>query len=144
LLGCHLSPPTKGLQTSDVQIQLPREVLPTNQLKGKASASATRNEGRSASIGASIGVDKNGWLYLINLVEGGPAANSGAILHGDRLVGIKTTPETPEFAMVHTLTKAQVINLIQGPEGSQLTLWIVRDFQSHYVTLTRAVLSPPE
>ncbi len=96
-------------------------------------------ESDTASIGASIGVKNGNWLFLIDFVEGGPVDKNGVIREGDRLIGIKESPGA-EVVDVHSLSQQEVVDLIQGAPGTEVTLRLMRNYTTFFITLERELI----
>jgi carboxyl-terminal processing protease len=73
-------------------------------------------------IGASLESD-DGTCKVLALVPGGPAARSGLLKPGDRIVGVAQAGQPPVDIVNMPLTRA--VQLIRGPKGSTVSLTIV-------------------
>ena len=73
-------------------------------------------------IGASLESD-DGTCKVLTLVPGGPAARSGLLKPGDRIVGVAQAGQPPVDIVNMPLTRA--VQLIRGPKGSTVSLTIV-------------------
>ncbi len=75
-----------------------------------------------AGIGGSLEAKGGNWV-VGSLVPGGPAARSGRLHPGDRIVAVAQGDGEPEE--VTDLPSWRVVNLLRGPEGSAVSLTIV-------------------
>jgi carboxyl-terminal processing protease len=73
-------------------------------------------------IGASLESDE-GTCKVLTLVPGGPAARSGLLKPGDRIVAVAQAGQPPVDIVNMPLTRA--VQLIRGPKGSTVTLTII-------------------
>ncbi len=86
-----------------------------------------------AGLGAQI-VEGGRGIYLVNLIEGGGAAESGALKEKDLIVkinGVSTVDMDPEEFRNHSL----------GVEGTQLEIEVLRDGKIQKATVTRRQVS---
>jgi carboxyl-terminal processing protease len=74
-------------------------------------------------IGASLRVD-DGYCKIMELIPGGPAARSGLIKNGDRIVGV-SQKQGEEFTDVIDLPINQSVSLIRGKKGTPVLLNII-------------------
>jgi carboxyl-terminal processing protease len=74
-------------------------------------------------IGASLRV-QDGYCKIMELVPGGPAARSGQLKTGDRIVGAAQKPGD-EFTDLVDLPLAQTVEFIRGQKGSPVVLNII-------------------
>lgn len=74
-------------------------------------------------IGASLRA-RDGYCKVMELVPGGPAARSGLLKNGDRIVGVAQQPGN-EFTDLIDLPLPQIVELIRGKKGSSVTLNII-------------------
>jgi carboxyl-terminal processing protease len=73
-------------------------------------------------IGAALGMD-DGLCTIRELVPGGPAALSGALKPGDRIVAVAQDGKAPVDVTSMPLTR--IVALIRGPKGTVVTLTIL-------------------
>lgn len=73
-------------------------------------------------IGATLQAD-DGYCKIRELVPGGPAARSGKLKIGDRIVAV--TPPGKEPVDLMDLPLPQAVELIRGPKGTDVTLTII-------------------
>jgi carboxyl-terminal processing protease len=74
-------------------------------------------------IGATL-QSKDGYCEVMELVPGGPAANSGLLKNGDRIVGV-TQVKGDEFTDLIDLPLTQTVGLIRGKKGTPVILSII-------------------
>lgn len=74
-------------------------------------------------IGATLHSD-DGYCKIMELVPGGPAARSGLIKNGDRIVGV-SQKEGDEFTDLVDLPLSQAVELIRGKKGTPVHLNII-------------------
>ncbi len=74
-------------------------------------------------IGATL-QSKDGYCKVMELVPGGPAARSGLIKTGDRIVGV-SQKAGGEFTDLVDLPLPQTVELIRGKKGTPVTLNII-------------------
>jgi carboxyl-terminal processing protease len=87
-------------------------------------------------IGAALGTE-DGVCTIRELVPGGPAALSGALKPGDRIVAVAQDGKAPVDVTSMPLTR--IVALIRGPKGSVVTLTIMPAAGARkIVRLTRA------
>lgn len=70
-------------------------------------------------IGATL-VSENGYIKIVELVPGGPAARSGKLKVNDRL--IRVTQENGESTDLIDMPVSQAVSFIRGEKGSKVTL----------------------
>lgn len=73
-------------------------------------------------IGAQLRDDLNG-LTIISLLEGGPAQQSNLLKVGDRIIAVNKEP-------IIGMEITEAVELIRGPENSDVSLTIVREYES--------------
>lgn len=73
-------------------------------------------------IGALLSMEGD-FVEIVELITGGPAAQSGSLGPGDRIVGVGQSPDAIEDVVGWRL--ADVVDLIRGPKGSEVTLEII-------------------
>jgi carboxyl-terminal processing protease len=73
-------------------------------------------------IGGSLKL-KGGYSVISDLVPGGPAASSGLLKPGDRIVAVAQGVSEPVDIM--GMPSSQVVELIRGPKGSTVRLTII-------------------
>jgi len=73
-------------------------------------------------IGGALEV-RGGYSVITDLVPGGPAANSGKLKLGDRIVAVAQYGGEPVDIM--GMTASQVVELIRGPKGTAVRLTII-------------------
>ncbi len=74
-------------------------------------------------IGATLRSD-DGYCKIMELVPGGPAARSGLLKAGDRIVGV-SQKEGAEFTDLVDLPLSQAVDLIRGKKGTKVFLNII-------------------
>ncbi len=74
-------------------------------------------------IGATLQSD-DGYCKIRELVAGGPAARSGLIKNGDRIVGVAQSAEE-EFTDLVDMPLTQAVDLIRGQKGTPVRLSII-------------------
>ncbi len=74
-------------------------------------------------IGATLRSD-DGYCKIMELVPGGPAARSGLVKVGDRIVGV-SQKEGDEFVDLVDLPLSQAVELIRGKKGTPVLLDII-------------------
>ncbi|MBI3211069.1 MAG: PDZ domain-containing protein [Simkania negevensis] len=74
---------------------------------------------RLFGIGAQLRDDLSGFT-LVRLLEGGPALRSGKLKEGDKIIAVNKEP-------VVGMEISDAVELIRGPEGSSVTLTILRE-----------------
>ena len=74
-------------------------------------------------IGATL-QSKDGYCKIMELVPGGPAARSGLLKSGDRIVGV-AQKEGNEFTDLIDLPLSQTVDLIRGKKGTHVYLNII-------------------
>ena len=92
--------------------------------------------GKFSGIGAQLGV-KNGLPTIVAPFDGSPADQAG-IKAGDIIIRVDSQDVT-------TLPLNQVVNLIRGPQGTQVTLTVLRPDESKRldITITRGEIDVP-
>lgn len=90
-------------------------------------------------IGATLTTD-DGYIKIVELVPGGPAAKEGTLQPGDRIIAVAQDGEEPVDVMDMSLDRA--VNLIRGPENTKVTLTFIpgskgRGAMPEFVTITR-------
>lgn len=82
---------------------------------------------------------KNGYCVVNDLIPGGPAARSGRIKPGDRIVAVAQDGEEP--VDVVGMPSSEVVDLIRGPKGSKVQLTLIpagaNDLTRRTVSLVR-------
>lgn len=73
-------------------------------------------------IGATL-ANEDGACTIHELVPGGPAAQSGALKAGDRIVAVAQATGAPVDVTAMPLTR--IVQLIRGPKGSPVTLTVL-------------------
>lgn len=76
-----------------------------------------------AGIGATLQTDDD-FCKIHELVPGGPAARSGKLKVGDRIVAVSQKANT-EGTDLFDMPLAQAVDLIRGPKGTDVTLTII-------------------
>ena len=86
-------------------------------------------------IGATL-TTENGYIKIVELVSGGPAAKSGKIKVNDRIVSV--TQENGETIDLIDMPVSKAVQYIRGKKGSRLTLSIIpgHDDSAHPVNVT--------
>ena len=74
-------------------------------------------------IGATL-QSQDGYCKIMELVPGGPAARSGLVKNGDRIVGV-AQKEGTEFTDLVDLPLSQAVDLIRGKKGTNVYLNII-------------------
>ena len=92
-------------------------------------------QGKYTGIGIYVSFSTTGYPTITGTVPGSPAAASG-LKAGDQVVKVGDKD-------VKGLTAEQATALIQGPEGTQVTLTIMRGSQTLTFTITRAQIQVP-
>ena len=88
-------------------------------------------------IGAML-TSEGDFVEIVELITGGPAAASGELSPGDRIVGVGQSADAIEDVVGWRL--GDVVDLIRGPKGSQVYLRILpagQDGRERTVTITR-------
>ena len=75
-----------------------------------------------AGIGATLQA-ADGFCKIRELVPGGPAALSGKLKNGDRIVAVNQPGKAPVDLM--DMPISQAVDLIRGPKGTEVTLTII-------------------
>ena len=75
-----------------------------------------------AGIGGTLQT-KGGYCVISGLVPGGPAARSGLLKPGDRIVAV--AQDGGELVDIMDMPPSQVVELIRGPKGSTVRLTII-------------------
>ena len=75
-------------------------------------------------IGAALRTD-NGFTFIESLVPGGAAARSDKLQPKDKIIAVKQTGEEPVSTI--DMDIRDVVKLIRGPKGSEVTLTILRE-----------------
>lgn len=73
---------------------------------------------RLFGIGAQLRDDITG-LSIVRIIEGGPASTTGLLKEGDKIIAVDGSP-------IIGMEITDSVNMIRGPEGSELTLTIIR------------------
>jgi carboxyl-terminal processing protease len=76
-----------------------------------------------AGIGATL-QEEDGYCKIRELVPGGPAAKSGKVKVGDRIVGVSQNHGKDTTDLID-LPLPQAVELIRGPKGTDVTLTII-------------------
>ena len=76
-----------------------------------------------AGIGATL-LAEDGTCKIRELVPGGPAARSGKLKVGDRIVAVSQGPDK-EAVDVVDMPLPQAVDLIRGPKGTEVTLTLI-------------------
>jgi carboxyl-terminal processing protease len=76
-----------------------------------------------AGIGATL-QEEDGYCKIRELVPGGPAARSGKVKVGDRIVGVSQN-HGKDTADLVDLPLSQAVGLIRGPKGTDVTLTLL-------------------
>jgi carboxyl-terminal processing protease len=92
-------------------------------------------QGEFSGIGATISMDDDGYLSIVEVLPGGAAEQEG-LLAGDRIVLI-------DGAAYTGLDLNGAVALLHGDEGSKITLLIRRDAGEFEKTLIRAKIVTP-
>ena len=87
-------------------------------------------------IGATL-VSENGYIKIVELVPGGPAARSGKLKVNDRL--IRVTQENGESTDLIDMPVSQAVSFIRGEKGTKVTLDVLSGSagSATRITLTR-------
>lgn len=90
-------------------------------------------------IGATLTTD-DGYIKIVELVPGGPAAKEGTLQPGDRIIAVAQDGGEPVDVMDMSLDRA--VSLIRGEEGTKVTLTFIpgskgRGAMPEFVTITR-------
>ncbi|MRH77243.1 peptidase S41 [Spiribacter sp. C176] len=73
-------------------------------------------------IGALLSMEGD-FVEIVELIAGGPASQSGELGSGDQIIGVGQTPDAIEDVVGWRL--GDVVDLIRGPKGSEVTLEII-------------------
>lgn len=73
---------------------------------------------RLFGIGAQLRDDITG-LSIVRIIEGGPASTTGLLKEGDKIIAVDGSP-------IVGMEITDSVNMIRGPEGTELTLTIIR------------------
>jgi carboxyl-terminal processing protease len=92
-------------------------------------------QGKYTGIGIYVSFNTGGYPLITGTVPGSPAAASG-LKAGDQIIKVDDKD-------VKGLTADQATALIQGPEGSKVTLTIQRSGETMTFTITRAQIQVP-
>src|SRR5438477_2924445 len=92
-------------------------------------------QGKYTGIGIYVSFSTAGYPTITGTVPGSPAASSG-LKAGDQVVKVGDKD-------VKGLTADQATALIQGPEGTQVTLTVMRGSETLTFTITRAQIQVP-
>lgn len=100
-------------------------------------AFSEQTQGSFGGIGVTLGENKKGEAYVVSVIEGTPAAKAG-IKKGDVFVSIEGTTH-PKW------TSDEVVKLVRGKEGTQVTVTMRREGSAKPLefTLTREQISMP-
>lgn len=85
-------------------------------------------QGSFEGIGAEIGI-RNGILTIIAPLEGMPAEKAG-LKAGDKVIKV-------EDELTAEMTLDDAVRKIRGPKNTPVTLTVLRDNESHEITITR-------
>jgi len=83
-----------------------------------------------AGVGMVLERESNGEIFVRKLMNGSPAFNNGSISINDKLVSI-------DGVNVQGMLLDRVFDMINGAEGSSLSMVLMRDGSSYSVSLTR-------
>ncbi len=89
---------------------------------GEAKQFLIQVQQRLFGIGAQLRDDLNGFT-VVQIVEGGPASNSGELKVGDKIIAVNHEP-------IAGMDITEAVELIRGPQGSSVILTLVRETQS--------------
>jgi len=97
-------------------------------------------------IGALLGSEGD-FVEIVELIPGGPAARSGELSAGDRIVGVGQSPDRIEDVV--GLRLGEVVDMIRGPKDSNVHLQILPptgavDNTQDTITLTRSTIELEE
>ncbi len=94
--------------------------------------------GEFEGIGAML-QEKNNYIYVEEIVPGGPAAKNGKLMKGDKILKIKQTDGTEVDAFALSIFEA--VEVIKGKKGTKVQLTLQRaNGEIYSVTLTRDIL----
>jgi carboxyl-terminal processing protease len=104
----------------------------------EASTFDSEISGNFTGVGMELEVNSAGELIVQTPLKGNPAAEAG-VMAGDIIEKINGTSTAG-------MTTDDAVNLIRGPNGTKVTLTLLRKSnpQSFNVTITRAVINTPE
>jgi carboxyl-terminal processing protease len=89
---------------------------------GEAKQFLIQVQQRLFGIGAQLRDDLNGFT-VVQIVDGGPASNSGELKANDKIIAVNHEP-------IAGMDIVEAVDLIRGPQGSSVILTIVREHPS--------------
>ncbi|HSS60722.1 MAG TPA: S41 family peptidase [Candidatus Limnocylindrales bacterium] len=92
-------------------------------------------QGRYTGIGIYLSFNTGGYPTITGTVAGSPAAEAG-LMAGDQIVKVGDKD-------IKGITADQATALIQGPEGTQVTITVSRGGETKSYTITRAQIQVP-
>lgn len=78
---------------------------------------------RLDGIGAAL-KSEDGYTVVAQIVPGGAAAEDGRLKVGDKIIGVSN--EKGELVDVNEMKLTQVVDLIRGPKGTQVSLQVIK------------------
>lgn len=95
-----------------------------------------QTDGVYHGVGMVVQLTEDGYIEIVRVYEDSPARKAG-LLTGDYIVGVEDTPVSGESAK--TLNEA--VQMIQGEDGTDVRLTVLRDGDEVEVTATRAAVN---
>lgn len=92
-------------------------------------------KGNTTGIGITATKDPSGYLYVVKVISGSPAAGF-QLKKGDLIVSIGSQA-------VNTITFNQAVELLSGEEGTKVTFTYRRDGADKTITVTRRAFKEP-
>lgn len=136
----------------DYYVPLDEETLVTGAVRGMMEAvedpytfyyiteemekSNEQTDGIYHGVGMVVQLTEDGYIEIVRVYEDSPAQKAG-LLAGDYLVGVEETAVSGESAK--TLNEA--VQLIQGEDGTDVRLTVLRDGDEIELTATRAAVN---
>lgn len=136
----------------DYYVPLDEETLVTGAVRGMMEAvedpytfyytteemekSNEQTDGIYHGVGMVVQLTEDGYIEIVRVYEDSPAQRAG-LLAGDYLVGVEETAVSGESAK--TLNEA--VQLIQGEDGTDVRLTVLRDGDEIELTATRAAVN---
>ncbi|MGN0802582.1 MAG: S41 family peptidase [Candidatus Faecivicinus sp.] len=137
---------------NDYYVPLEEETLVTGAIRGMMESvedpytfyytteemkqSNEQNEGIYHGVGMVVQLTEDGFIEIARVYEDSPA-NTAGLLAGDRIVAVDGTPVSGESGK--TLNEA--VQLIQGEDGTDVQLTVLRDGEELELTATRAAVN---
>lgn len=137
---------------NDYYVPLEEETLVTGAIRGMMESvedpytfyytteemkqSNEQNEGIYHGVGMVVQLTEDGFIEIARVYEDSPA-NTAGLLAGDRIVAVDGTPVSGESGK--TLNEA--VQLIQGEDGTDVQLTVLRGGEELELTATRAAVN---